>query len=118
MARLARIVPGFSHHVTQRGNRRQVVFCTDDERRRYLALLLHYAPRYGLRILAYCLMDNHVHWVVIPEREPALAQTLGDAHTAYAAGWNATHRLTGTSSRVVSFRACWMTSTFGRRCGT
>jgi hypothetical protein len=38
MARQARIaIPGVAHHVTQRGNYRQDVFFTDDDRRVYLA---------------------------------------------------------------------------------
>jgi REP element-mobilizing transposase RayT len=40
MARLARVVaPLIPHHVTQRGNRRQQVFFTDDDYRAYLDLL-------------------------------------------------------------------------------
>jgi REP element-mobilizing transposase RayT len=40
MARFARIVlPGVAHHVTQRGNRRQPVFFSDADRRRYLDLV-------------------------------------------------------------------------------
>ena len=39
MARLARVViPEVAHHVTQRGNRRQPVFFSDDDRRAYLAI--------------------------------------------------------------------------------
>ncbi len=37
MTRLARItMPGLPHHVTQRGNRRQPVFFTEDDYRAYL----------------------------------------------------------------------------------
>jgi len=40
MARLARVVvPGVAHHVTQRGNRRQQTFFTEDDYRAYLDLL-------------------------------------------------------------------------------
>ena len=40
MPRMARVVvPGEPHHVTQRGNNRQDVFFTDDDRRFYLETL-------------------------------------------------------------------------------
>jgi putative transposase len=40
MARLARItIPGVPHHVTQRGNRRQPIFFTDEDRILYLDLV-------------------------------------------------------------------------------
>ncbi len=40
MARVARIVvPGYPHHVTQRGNRRQRVFFGNSDYRAYIALM-------------------------------------------------------------------------------
>jgi hypothetical protein len=69
MARIARVVvPDLPHHVTQRGNFRQDVFFVDEDRRRYLSWLAEYADRYGVRIWAWCLMNNHVHFVAVPER--------------------------------------------------
>ena len=42
MPRMARIVvPDVPHHVTQRGNRREDVFFSDEDRRRYLLLLVN-----------------------------------------------------------------------------
>ncbi len=67
MPRVARIVlPGLPHHVTQRGNNRQDVFFVDDDRRVYLELLREHSERFGLRVLGYCLMTNHVHIVGTP----------------------------------------------------
>jgi putative transposase len=95
MPRVARlVVEGIAHHVTQRGNRCQDVFFSDEDRRRYLAWLKDYAERYGLGILGYCLMTNHVHLVGLPERRDSLARTLQTTHMRYAQrvnldeGWN------------------------------
>jgi putative transposase len=89
MARLARIVvPGFPHHVTQRGNRRATVFDDDEGRQHYLALFRHYAAKHGLSAWAYCLLDNHVHWIVVPKTDHALGRTFQAAHTAYAQAVN------------------------------
>jgi putative transposase len=63
-------------HVTQRGNRRQDVFFSDDDRRRYLSWLGEYSTKYGLELLAYCLMTNHVHLIVIPRFLDSIARTL------------------------------------------
>jgi putative transposase len=93
MARQARIVvPGAAHHVTQRGNNRQDIFFVDGDRRVYLCYLRESAVKYGLGVSAYCLMTNHVHLVVIPEREESLAKALGRAHLMYA---QYVHRLHG-----------------------
>ena len=85
MARQARIVlPGVEHHVTQRGNNRQDVFFVDDDRRVYLSYLKESAELHGLAVSAYCLMTNHIHLVVTPEREESLAKALGRTHLMYA----------------------------------
>ena len=53
MARLARIVAaGVGHHITQRGNRRQTVFFSDDDYRAYLGLLREWSEKEGLAIWA------------------------------------------------------------------
>ncbi|MGI5835758.1 MAG: hypothetical protein ACOX87_04595 [Chloroflexota bacterium] len=46
MARIARIVaPGYPHHITQRGNRRQQTFFSDDDYRTYLDLMSEWCRR-------------------------------------------------------------------------
>ena len=71
------------HHVTQRGNNRCQVFFTDDDRRFYLAALRKYAQAYGVEVWAYCLMDNHVHVLGVPESEESLARCFGSANLVY-----------------------------------
>ncbi|MGF7150997.1 putative transposase [Sphingomonas zeicaulis] len=90
MARLARIViPGVAHHVTQRGNRRLPIFFSDDDRAAYLALVAQGIAAAGVRCLAWCLMDNHVHLVLVPEDEDGLRAALGEAHRRYTSHVNA-----------------------------
>ena len=72
MARV--VVPGIPHHLTQRGNRRATVFDDDASRTRYLQLLGECAQRFGVEVWAYCLMTNHVHWIVVPKDEKSLAR--------------------------------------------
>lgn len=49
------------YHVVIRGVNKQNIFFDDDDRRLFLSLLRKYSERCGIKILAYCLMDNHVH---------------------------------------------------------
>ena len=96
MPRLARVVaPGVPHHVTQRGNNRQDVFFVDDDRRAYLDVLAEQAERFELRVLGYCLMTNHVHLVVVPEREESLAKAVGRTHWLYTQAVNRLHGRSG-----------------------
>lgn len=96
MPRVARIViPDLPHHVTQRGNNRQDVFFADDDRRFCLELLKSESVRFGLSILGYCLMTNHVHLVVLPKREDSLAKAVGRTDYIYAQTVNRLHRRSG-----------------------
>ena len=96
MARLARIVVvNIPHHVTQRGNARQFILASDDERTVYLDLLRKYVLLHDLSLLGYCLMSNHVHLVVVPRKPDALALALKQTHERYASFWNATHASSG-----------------------
>jgi len=90
MPRQARIIyPGVVHHVTQRGTNRQKIFCSQRDRKVYLDLLRHNSELSGVRILAYCLMLNHIHLVCVPESEEALAVCLRRTHGRYAQYLNA-----------------------------
>jgi putative transposase len=96
MPRVARIVlPGLPHHVTQRGNNRQDVFFVDDDRRVYLELLKAQSERFGLSVVSYCLMTNHVHIVGTPEREESLAKAVGRTHFLYTQYVNRMHGRSG-----------------------
>ena len=96
MARFPRVVAvDVPHHVTQRGNARQVIFATDADRLTYMALLREYAQLYDLSLLGYCLMSNHVHLIAVPHTETALSQCLKQAHGRYASYWNGHQSSTG-----------------------
>lgn len=85
MPRIARVVAiGLPHHITQRGNYRQDVFLDDNDRTKYLLWIQEYSQKYHLNILAYCLMQNHVHFVAIPQKEDSLARTFNIAHMRYS----------------------------------
>ena len=102
MARLARIViPHVAHHVTQRGNRRLPVFFSDADRDVYLGLLSEFAKTSRTRCLAWCLMDNHVHLVLVPETADGLRAMLAEAHRRY--------------TREINFREGWRGHLFQSR---
>jgi putative transposase len=95
MPRIARpVFPGLPHHVTQRGNRQATLFFVDAHRRLYLDWLCEYCRRADVRILAYCLMTNHVHFVAVPGAASSFEEVFHPLHTRYARrinqerGWN------------------------------
>jgi len=96
MARFPRVVVvDVAHHVTQRGNARQVILSDDASHVAYLELLRQYSELHRLSLLGYCLMSNHVHLIVVPRTAEALAQTLNHTHGCYASYWNARNSSSG-----------------------
>jgi putative transposase len=96
MPRIARIViPEVAYHVTQRGNNRQDVFFADDDRRVYLDFLAGYAREFGLKMLGYCLMTNHLHLVAVPGSADSLARVIGRTGLRYTQYINRFHRRSG-----------------------
>ena len=96
MPRIARIaVEGVPYHLTQRGNAKQRVFFADADYRMYLDLLRRYSAAHGLAVWAYCLMPNHVHLIVVPQRETSMAKALGRTHAEYARYFNLIQRSCG-----------------------
>ncbi|HFC04181.1 MAG TPA: transposase [Rhizobiales bacterium] len=96
MARLARIViPGLPHHITQRGNRRETVFFSDDDYQAYVSMLAGAVTKAGSEVWAWCLMPNHVHLIVTPSHPDGLRQSVANAHRRYSARINARNKWTG-----------------------
>ncbi len=94
MARLARVVlPGHPHHIIQRGNRRQEVFFREEDYESYLGLLKEWSEKEQVEIWAYCLMPNHVHLIVKPDKTSNLSKAIGETHRRY--------------TRQINFRENW-----------
>jgi PAS domain S-box-containing protein len=80
MPRIARIVgAGYPHHIVQRGNNRERVFLDSMDYEKYLCFLSKYSEVKETTVLAYCLMPNHVHLLVRPSKEEALAMVVLDS---------------------------------------
>ncbi|MFC2149319.1 transposase [Candidatus Auribacterota bacterium] len=89
MVRIARVIAtGHPHHITQRGNNKQIVFIDDEDRRQYLFWLKEYSHRYHTDILAYCLMNNHVHFIAVPHNDNSFSHTFDATHTRYSQYFN------------------------------
>ena len=78
MSRLARmVVPGLPHHVTQRGNRREAIFFEDGDQQIYCDMLAEQLRKFSVEVWAYCLMPNHVHLILTPQRADGMSRALG-----------------------------------------
>jgi putative transposase len=89
------IIPGWVHHVTQRGNYRQTVFFADQDRIVYLRMLAKYLHKWEIRLIGYCLMGNHIHLAVIPQSESSLSEGMAQVDHDFALWQNMQRNRTG-----------------------
>ena len=85
---------GAVYQVIAMGNERKLVFRDDRDRQEYLDRLNRYRERFGLHLLAYCLMGNHFHLAV--ERGPAkLSRVMLALQSGYTQWFNRRHGRVG-----------------------
>ena len=83
------VVPGYPHHITQRGVRKNKTFFDASDYRAYLHLAAELSDEWPIEIWAYCLMPNHMHAVVAPGQQESLARFFARLHQQYARRTNA-----------------------------
>ena len=58
------------YHVILRGINRQQIFYDEEDYRYFEGVLNRYKKDCGFQLLAYCLMGNHVHLLIMEQEEP------------------------------------------------
>ena len=75
MARISRVIAiGYPHHITQRGVRSMDIFRSDADRHLYLQFVKEESDRFGVEVLSWCLMTNHVHFIALPRDVTSIAR--------------------------------------------
>lgn len=75
------------YHVILKGNGRQALFEDDDDRRTFLRVAQRCFADSGVSVLAWCLMENHVHLLLRDEGE-RLSPSIHRLATTYARRYN------------------------------
>ena len=97
MARLPRLtIPGYPHHVIQRGNNRQAIFASAGDRQMLLHLLQENARKFGVALHAYVLMTNHFHLLATPQSANSLPQMMQAVGRSYVRYFNDSQGRSGT----------------------
>ncbi len=95
MSRPLRIeFPGANYHVTSRGDWREPIFEDDTDRAALLGVVEEGMRRYDAQALAYCLMDNHYHFV-LHTRQDNLSWLMRHLNRVYTQAYNRRHGKVG-----------------------
>jgi putative transposase len=97
MARLPRLaVPGYPHHVIQRGIDRQLIFREAADYEAMRGFITAQAQACGVALHAYALLPNHFHLLVTPSQEGALARMMQGIGRRYVRHFNTHAQRSGT----------------------
>ena len=98
MPRVARgLADGLIYHIINRGNGRQQVFHKEQDYRVFLERMEESIRRYSVRLYAHCLLSNHFHLLVSPERADDLSKWMQWFMTSHVRRY---HRHYGTTGHV------------------
>ena len=78
------------YHITMRGNGKQLLFEDDEDRRRILSLIRSSIARFNIRLIAWCLMGNHVH-LVLSDSDDNMSEAMHLVMSCYATSYNRRH---------------------------
>jgi putative transposase len=88
MARPPRIVPaGFVYHVGNRGSRKGPLFDGADDYNAFERLVADVRDAFAVRIIAYCLMYNHWHFLLWPLENGVLSRFVKRLAESHASSW-------------------------------
>ena len=97
MARLHRLtVPGYPHHLIQRGNNRQPIVADPADYRILLDLLAENSHKFQVQVHAYVLMTNHFHLLATPATQEGLPLLMQAVGRRYVRHFNRQQGRTGT----------------------
>jgi putative transposase len=96
MPRTARATGGgFCYHLLNRGNARNQAFHHEGDYASFVQLIRQACARFPMRVLAYCLMPNHIHLTVWPQGGRDLSKWMHWLWTAHVRSYRKQYRGSG-----------------------
>ena len=97
MPRTARAsVGGMWYHARNRGNRREAVFHKPGDYDAFVEAMIAAGARVPVDLLGYCLMPNHWHFVLWPQRDNHLSDFCRWLTHTHSMRWHAHYHTSGT----------------------
>jgi putative transposase len=93
--RLRRSLQGAVFHVMNRAVRRTVLFTAESDYRAFVAVVRESLARFKIRVIAYCVMPNHWHFVVMCDRIEDISNWMHWLSSTHANRWNGAHGTRG-----------------------
>ena len=80
--------PGLFHHIMSQGINKEYIFDNDKLKKMYIDLIKEKSEKNNVKIMAYCIMDNHVHMLINVDKIEEMCKFMQQINTAYAKFYN------------------------------
>lgn len=87
---------GYAYHVLNRAVARERIFRTTKDYEAFERVLGEAKERLPMRVLAWCLMPNHWHFVLWPKGDGDLSEFMRWLSVTHTQRWHAAHHTSGT----------------------
>ncbi|MEO8497102.1 MAG: transposase, partial [Planctomycetota bacterium] len=87
---------GLVYHVLNRANAKMPIFEKQGDSEAFEQVLEQAVERFEMRLLAYCLLNNHWHLVVWPREDGELSRLVGWLTLTHTQRWHAHRHSTGS----------------------
>ena len=89
MSRVARekFKSGFFHIIIQ-GINKEYIFKTEENKKQFMFFMKKYYHEYQIKIIAYCIMDNHAHFIIYSEDINQISAYMHKINAIYAIDYN------------------------------
>jgi putative transposase len=94
--RLRHALGGYVYHVLNRAVGRATLFAKPTDYEAFVRVLSEALDWVDIRLLAYCVLPNHWHLVVWPERDGDLSEFMRWLTVTHTQRWHAKHHTQGT----------------------
>ncbi|MFC1751738.1 transposase [Patescibacteria group bacterium] len=89
MPRIGRVDVGNKvYHVINRANACVRIFDNDADYKQFESILEEAVEKFNMRLLAYCIMPNHFHFVLYPENNGELSKFMGWLTNTHTRRWH------------------------------
>lgn len=88
-------LPGLFQHIMSQGINKEYIFNNDNLKERYIDILKDKMQKNNVNILAYCIMDNHVHLLANLQKIEDMSKFMHQVNTTYAKFYNKTYNRVG-----------------------
>ena len=87
---------GLVYHMLNRGGGRQTLFHKEEDYAAFERVMAEAHQRVPIRILAYCLMPNHWHFLLWPRAEGEISEFMKWLTHTHTQRWHAHYHTSGT----------------------